>query len=253
MGRERLETEFGQFSAWLVEAIEAVGCADPIPAACRGTGDPRLFERVSGALNVTGSTRFLDLGCGIGGPGAWLAREIGCSVTGADVMEIGVRGAASLFPGMRYVVASADSLPFASGSFGAAWALGVLETIGNKASALREVRRVISPGARLGVYGFVATKGGIEAPEADFWVSREELLELVDAAGFEVVAADLASTGPTPADWSAANESVRAELRRMHSGEPMYERAVADRRAFSRIWREGLIEPWIHILEKNDD
>jgi cyclopropane fatty-acyl-phospholipid synthase-like methyltransferase len=33
----------------------------------------------------------LDVGCGSGGPALFLAREIGCSITGVDINEAGVQ------------------------------------------------------------------------------------------------------------------------------------------------------------------
>ncbi|HZK51821.1 MAG TPA: class I SAM-dependent methyltransferase [Actinomycetota bacterium] len=151
MGRERLEIEFGRHAGWIVEAIEAHGL-DAIPAACRGAGDPNLFGLLADAMGAKPGTLVLDVGCGIGGPGAWLASERRCDVVGIDVMEEPVRGLKRLFPQLSAVVASSRWLPFRNATFDATWAIGVIETIAHKNEALKEVARVLVPDGRLAAY-----------------------------------------------------------------------------------------------------
>src|SRR5216117_2599784 len=97
MGRERLEAEFGRYATWVAEAVDGLDIADPIPAACRGTGDPLLLERLARSIAVRPGMRFLDVGCGLGGPAAWLNRACGCLVVGVDVMELAVHGLRRMF------------------------------------------------------------------------------------------------------------------------------------------------------------
>ena len=60
-GRERLEDEFGRYATWVAEAVEGLRIDDPVPAACRGTGDPRLLERLTKMVGARPGMRFLDV------------------------------------------------------------------------------------------------------------------------------------------------------------------------------------------------
>lgn len=71
----RLETEFGYYISWVVDAIEDLQLQDRIPVACRGTGDVALLEHLGSLLDPAPGSVVLDVGCGMGGPAAWLMRR----------------------------------------------------------------------------------------------------------------------------------------------------------------------------------
>src|SRR3712207_6401443 len=58
--------------------------------------DPRSYvtwtelRRIAHELGVGPGARFIDLGCGPGGPGLWVARETGAAVVGIDLEAVGV-------------------------------------------------------------------------------------------------------------------------------------------------------------------
>jgi cyclopropane fatty-acyl-phospholipid synthase-like methyltransferase len=93
--------------------------------------------------------RVLDAGCGLGGPGRYLADRFGCSVTGIDVLPARVQAAATLtqMVGLGYRVAycqvDATRLPFSSHQFEQAWMLDVSIHIANKAALFGELARVV--------------------------------------------------------------------------------------------------------------
>ncbi|HZE99273.1 MAG TPA: class I SAM-dependent methyltransferase [Planctomycetota bacterium] len=100
--------------------------------------------------------RLLDLGCGAGRTTFGLYRR-GCrNIVGADLSPALIRlardHAARRHLGLRFRVADACKLPFASGSFdGCLFSFNGLMTIPRRArriAALREVRRVLAPGGR---------------------------------------------------------------------------------------------------------
>ena len=72
----------------------------------------------------------LDVGCGIGGPGRFLADRFGCSVVGIDLVPRRTEVAQTLtdLTGMgervSYRVADATDLPFDGGAFDQAWKNG---------------------------------------------------------------------------------------------------------------------------------
>ena len=109
------------------------------PAALEGEGwqaVARLLGEGSGAL--------LDLGCGTGAYAAGLA-ELGWKVTGVDVSEDMLRRARER--GVKVVRADATSLPFADATFGAAVSIFTHTDFDDFRGALREVARVLEPGA----------------------------------------------------------------------------------------------------------
>jgi ubiquinone/menaquinone biosynthesis C-methylase UbiE len=166
MGRARFEAEFGHYSAWLVDAIQELELPDRIPPACRGTGNPSLLEHLAASLQFDQGDVVLDVGVGLGGPGAWLVRNRSCTLVGIDVMMQSAIGATRLFEDIHVAVASTRAMPFRDRTFHAAWALGVIEMIADKARAFQEIMRVLVPGARVVLYDFVATGSLLENPPA---------------------------------------------------------------------------------------
>jgi SAM-dependent methyltransferase len=79
------------------------------------------FERLLGELDRAAGPRgcsVLDVGCGTGTLAVALARDYGCTVCGIDASpEMIAVAEAKRVPGARFVVASAEALPFADGSF----------------------------------------------------------------------------------------------------------------------------------------
>jgi ubiquinone/menaquinone biosynthesis C-methylase UbiE len=108
----------------------------------------------------------LDLGCGIGGPGRWLAAERGCQVVGIDLTEVYCRTARDLSAQVRlerqtrFLCADALQLPFAEASFDLVWTQHAAMNIADKARLYREVARVLKPGGRFGLYDVMAGPAG---------------------------------------------------------------------------------------------
>src|ERR687889_1436013 len=152
---EAMEAEFGTVAGWTEEAVRALGPEYAVPAGCRGSGSAGALRWLADRLDLRPGTRFLDAGAGVGGPAGWLAGDRGARPVCAEPMVAAARAGARLF-GLPSVAASAQQLPFADGTFDAAWCLGVLCTTSDKAGALAELRRVLRDGARLGLLVFVA-------------------------------------------------------------------------------------------------
>ena len=53
----------------------------------------RQFFRL---LELTANDHVLDVGSGSGGPALFLAREVGCRVTGVDMNEVGIQNGQTL-------------------------------------------------------------------------------------------------------------------------------------------------------------
>jgi SAM-dependent methyltransferase len=138
--------------------------------------------RVREILEPRPGERLLEIGPGLGDHALLMATALAPS--GAlDIFDIeqrmlddvmrraGVAGIANITPRLG----SGDSLPYDDGTFDGAYMIGVLGEIPDGAAALRELRRVLKPGARL-VIGEVFF-------DSDF-ISLGALAKLAEAAGF---------------------------------------------------------------------
>lgn len=247
-----LEVEFGWHAERVTEAGLALGLADLVPIACRGSSHPRLLDHVAHLIGARPGLTVLDGGCGLGGPMAWLARERGCSVVGVDLMASAARCARRLFPSSTVVVASLTALPFGPAVFDAAWALGSLSTIADVDAAARELHRVLAPGGRLAVYDFVAaTAIPWGAPVANAFTAPGALGGHLAAAGLTVLASARApSVGSPPATWREPILAVEREIAQCHGGDPRYRLEARERAAFGRLQLSGRIVPWLLQVER---
>ena len=113
-----------------------------------------LQQHIS-ALRLTKSSHFLDLGCGPGGPLAYVVTRIGCQASGIDMsanaIAAGRLRAASLGIDGLVEFFEADlnqPIKFASGGFDAVMSLDVILHLGDRLSVFREVARLLAPKGR---------------------------------------------------------------------------------------------------------
>jgi SAM-dependent methyltransferase len=242
-----LQVEFGRYTEWILEAVEAVGIDDPIPVACRGTADVSLFEDLAHGIGARPGLRVLDVGCGLGGPAAWLRRTHGCRVVGIDLMEQAARAARRLFDRLDTVAGSSYALPFRPGAFDAIWAVGVLELIEDKARALAEMARVLVPGGRVALYSHTTEEEEelVDPPLSDHFVSSEEVAGMAAAAGFRIGRSARVATGPRADEpGHALRSAVEAEVRRRHGTDPDFELVRAELGRFARLRATEAVRPW---------
>jgi ubiquinone/menaquinone biosynthesis C-methylase UbiE len=154
------ESRYSSVLAWpsaspTLKAIFMEAYGDDYPVEADPFGFVSLSELRAMVDILAGSTvsRLLDVGCGRGGPGLWIARELGASLVGIDVVAEAVvaayQRAATL--GMaekaEFRVASGTGTHLPEGAFDGAVSIDALWMIQNKAAAFRELARVLSPGS----------------------------------------------------------------------------------------------------------
>jgi SAM-dependent methyltransferase len=153
------------------------------------------------ALDLAPGVEVLDVGCGLGGAARHFAAEVGCRVTGLDLTPEYVEMAellgrrCGLEQLLEFRQGNALSMPFADGSFDAAISQHAAMNIADKAQLYREVRRVLRPGATLGIYDVLAGPGGpVKFPvpwaadaSSSFLATPDQLRQELTNAGFEVV------------------------------------------------------------------
>jgi SAM-dependent methyltransferase len=121
-----------------------------------------------GLQDVDPGSRVLDVGSGPGMLTAELARRCGeANVAAVEPMVAFAEANAAAHPEADVRVASAESLPYDDGVFGAALAQLVVHFMSDPVAGLAEMARVTAPGGR--VSACVWDHGGDSGPLSPFW------------------------------------------------------------------------------------
>lgn len=149
------------------------------------------LRRVVNKLALSRGDLLIDVGCGRGGPGLWVASTTGASIMGVDISPTALEAARQ----RAAALGLADSATYSEGSFDAipadtASARGVLSIDAllfapDKGGAIREVARVLVPGGR-----FVATTWDYRTQPVNRPPQVDDHRPLLLEAGFRVVGYD---------------------------------------------------------------
>ncbi len=153
------------------------------------------------ALALPSDAQVLDLGSGLGGPARTLAEQAGCRVTGIDLTPefCEVATALSEWTGLsgrtRFQVGDATATGLPDSSVDAALTVHAAMNISDKPGLYAEAFRVLRPGGRFVVYDVLQGEGGevhypvpwAEDSATSFLVTTDEMRELLQTAGFEVI------------------------------------------------------------------
>jgi SAM-dependent methyltransferase len=113
------------------------------------------LRRMANALAVGSGDVLVDVGCGRGGPGLWVAAMTGARYVGVDIAVpalVAVTRRAErlgLSSQVRTVAASFDALSLDDGKAGAVMSIDALLFAPDKRAAATEMARVLRPGGRL--------------------------------------------------------------------------------------------------------
>ena len=159
-------------------------------------------------LRLAPGVRLLDIGCGRGYPGLYLAKTTGCGVVGTDLPLASLRAGAIRSRRTRtarraaLLAASAIRLPFRAETFDAIVHTDVLCCLRPKLAALRACHRLLRPGGRMAFTTIYIAPG---VSERDYRraarargrgaAEKRTMLELLTTAGF----ADVRERDVTPA------------------------------------------------------
>jgi SAM-dependent methyltransferase len=223
---DAMEEEFSTLPLWTAEAVETLGAEYAVPAACRGSGTPEALRWLGRVTGLRAGVRLVDSGAGEGGPAELAARELDVSPVLVDP------------------VAGGEHLPFADGTFDAAWSLGVLCTVPDKASVLTELRRVVRPDGAVGLLVFVRTVPELrDQPEGNDFPDDAELESLMEGACLRVVErAALADFPDPPPSWQERVDAVDRAIEKAHHGDERLVAAQDQQRAIGRLLEDGLVE-----------
>jgi demethylmenaquinone methyltransferase/2-methoxy-6-polyprenyl-1,4-benzoquinol methylase len=121
-------------------------------------GLDRRWRRATVAAVVRPGDRVLDAACGTGDL-ALEAKRAGGEVTGLDFSPAMLERARRKDRSLEWVQGDALALPFEDGSFDAATIGFGVRNLDDLAAGLRELRRVLRPGGRLGVLEITRPRG----------------------------------------------------------------------------------------------
>jgi len=219
-----MAAEFDTVAEWTAQVAADLGPEYYVPAACRGSGQPMALDWLLDGLRPGPGDLMIDVGAGVGGPAAYAAGKTGVRPVLAEPEPGACRAAARLF-GLPVVQADATGLPVATGSADTAWCLGVLCTAPGpdaQLAMLRELRRVVRPGARVGLLVYLAETSRLDdPPQGNHFPSSAGLHALLVQAGLDVEAvADAQQLPDPPAGWADRTAGVERELRRRFGSTP---------------------------------
>jgi SAM-dependent methyltransferase len=123
-----------------------------------------LLGHVADTLALSPGTRLVDLGCGRGGPGLWLAQSRGAILIGVDFSAVAVQQAterAALFglaERARFVVGDLAATGLADGAADAVVSVDALHFAADPTAAAREALRLLRPGGRLALTNWQARR-----------------------------------------------------------------------------------------------
>jgi cyclopropane fatty-acyl-phospholipid synthase-like methyltransferase len=148
------------------------------------------LARISVEVDVGAGDVLLDMACGRGGPGIWVAAHTGARLIGVDIAETAVaaaraRAAQAGLSDSAFQVGTFDDSGLADAGADAAMSIDALLFAPDKAAALAELARVLRPGGRLVVttWDYHSQPRGRPPQVADH-------RPLLTDAGFETLAYD---------------------------------------------------------------
>ena len=201
------------------------------------------IRALAGQAGIAPGVRVLDVCCGVGGPGRFLTRELGCSYLGVDASASAVavaRERAGDVP-CRFMAARVPPLP--AGSFDVVLLLETMLAFREKDALVREIAAALRPGGRL---AFTLEEGAplttaerAAMPDADtVWLTRlDEMAACLERAGLAVTwqedhsRAHRATAQALAEAFAADGEDIAARIGR---------RALDELLAAHRLWIDWL-------------
>jgi SAM-dependent methyltransferase len=149
----------------------------------------RELTRFASEVGVGPGQTLVDVGCGRGGAGIWVARSTGAELIGLDIAENALaaarKRAAAMDMAATFRVGEFERTGLDDATADAIMSVDALLFTPDKPAALRELRRILRPGGRL-----VVTSWDYHRQPAGRPPQIADHRPLAEAAGFDVVGYD---------------------------------------------------------------
>jgi len=181
--------------------LNAVETDDLVPCEEFHIGGRLATEFAVNEMQLTNKQHVLDVGCGIGGAVRYIAKQVGCKVSGIDLTPEYISVAKALTKltrldsNVNFDVASALDMPFENAAFDAAITLHVAMNIKERSKLYDETFRVLKPGAVFCLFDVMQTSDEPLTYPVPWAVSDEtshlttpsEMQRLLEASGFSLL------------------------------------------------------------------
>ena len=171
--------------------------------------------------NVSKEDVVLDAGCGVGGSSIWLAKNIGCKVTGISLNEEQVKQANTFAQKevMKHLVTFEQNdytnTGFPDESFDVIWAIESVCYVPDKSEFIREAFRLLKKGGRLIVADFFK-KEGLQRKDAEIvkrWANGWAIEDYSTKENFE---RQLNERGFSNIHFENANDAIIRSAKRLY-------------------------------------
>ena len=180
--------------------------------------DFAMLGRIARALHVSRGEKFVDLACGMGGPGLWIAHETGAALTGIDYSPSAIAVAEGIARERhieeRFICADATATGLPGAAFGALVSLDAMQFMAPD-SACTEIARLVRPGGRIVVTTWETLVDDFPRPTM---VGDYE--PYFDRAGIDLQAREIVAGFPDRQRAFYAAVLARAGALRAQAGEP---------------------------------
>lgn len=224
------------------------------------------YERLLPLLEIKPGDHVLEVASGSGGPALYLARALGCLVTGIEANEGGVATASKMAAQageaerVHFRVADAEAaLPFEQNSFDALLCMDSMNHFQNRLAVLREWHRVLRPGRRALFTDPVVITGPVTNDEL---VTRSAVglflfvppginEQLIEQSGFQLICQEDVSDNAAlvAGRWHRARQARKDELLRIE-GEERFEGLQRFFESVHKLTSERRLSRIAYVVEK---
>lgn len=164
----------------------------------------------------------LDAGCGVGGSAIWMAKNIGCKVTGITLSERQVTLATdsakkeNIDHLVNFLLKDYTATGFENNSFDVIWAIESVCYVKNKSEFLKEAYRILKPGGRLVVVD-IYKKENVEGKDADWMQRLAHGWAIEEHTSKEKFEQQLVETGFAIKDIEDASKAIIPSVKRLYT------------------------------------
>ncbi|HEY6572566.1 MAG TPA: class I SAM-dependent methyltransferase [Candidatus Eisenbacteria bacterium] len=224
------------------------------------------YDRLLPWLELSAEHHALEIASGSGGPARYLARTMGCRVTGIDSNESAVATASEMgsksaeAPLVEFRVADATApLPFEEGHFDGLLCIDSMNHFPDRLAVFREWHRVLRPGRRALFTDPVVITGPVTNDELALRSSIGLFLfvppdineRMIEQAGFRLLRQEdvTGNAALVAGRWHEARRAHREDLLRIE-GEDRYEGLQRFFAAVHKLTKERRLSRIAYLVEK---